>query len=85
MILKKSEFKKEKNKSKEKIKIKAYSNFGINIRDNNKNECEKFKNDLKLNLNKGYTRVQVIFQSDEFNNLDDKELLNKFKNEKNFK
>ena len=85
MILKKSEFKKEKNKSKEKIRIKAYSNFGINIRDNNKNECEKLKNDFKLNLNKGYTRVQVIFQSDEFNNLDEKEFLIKFKNEKDFK
>ena len=76
-----SEFKIEKNKSKEKIRFKAYSNFGKNIIDKNKNERERFKNDLKSNLNKIYSRVQVIFQSNEFNNLDEKEFLNKFKNE----
>ena len=32
-------------------------------------------------LQEGSVRVQVIFQSDEFNNLDKNELLNKFKNE----
>ena len=36
---------------------------------------------MKSNLNKFYSRVQVIFQSDEFNNLYEKEFLDKFKNE----
>ena len=64
---------------------------------NDENEYEKFKDDLKSKLSKDYNipkekiivtylqegsvRVQVIFQSDEFNNLDKKEFLNKFKNE----
>jgi len=62
-------------------------------------EYEKFKDDLKSKLSKDYNipkdkiivtylqegsvRVQVIFQSDEFNNLDEKEFLNKFQNENN--
>ena len=79
-----SKLKNAKNKSKEKIRIKAYSNFEINIRDNNKNECERFKNGLKSNLNKVYSRAQVIFQSDEFNNLNEKEFLNKFINVQDF-
>jgi hypothetical protein len=65
---------------------------------NDEEEYEKFKDDLKSKLSKDYNipkekiivtclqkgsvRVQVIFQSDEFNNLDKKEFLNKFKNEK---
>ena len=64
-------------------------------------EYEKFKNDLKLKLSKDYNipmdkiivtfpqkgsyRVQVIFQSDEFNNLDTNEFINKFKNDNEFK
>ena len=79
-----SEFKIEKSKSKEKIRFKAYSNFGNIITDKNKNECERFKNDLKSNLSKVYSRVQVIFQSDEFNNLNEKEFLDKFKNDEDF-
>jgi len=72
--------KNEKNKSQEKIRIKAYSNFENNITDMNKNIYERFKNDLKSNLDKGYNRIQVIFQSNELNNLDEKEFLNKFQN-----
>ena len=64
-------------------------------------EYEKFKNDLKLKLSKDYNipmdkiivtfpqkgsyRVQVIFQSDEFNNLDTNEFINKFKYDNEFK
>ena len=64
---------------------------------NDEEEYEKFKDDLKSKLSKDYNipkekiivtylqegsvRVQVIFQSDEFNNLDEKEFLDKFKNE----
>ena len=67
---------------------------------NNKNEYEKFKNDLleKLSLDykipknqiivtfpqRGSFRVQVIFQSDEFNNLDINEFKQKFQNDINF-
>ena len=66
---------------------------------NDEEEYEKFKDDLKSKLSKDYNipkdkiivtylqegsvRVQVIFQSDEFNNLDEKEFLNKFQNENN--
>ena len=66
-----------------------------------KNEYEKFKQNLKLKLSKDYNvpidkiivtfpqkgsfRVQVIFQSDEFNNLDEQQFLNKFKNDQEFK
>jgi hypothetical protein len=67
----------------------------------NEEEYEKFKNNLKLKLSKDYGipvdkiivtfpqkgsfRVQVIFQSDEFNNLDKNQFLNKFKNDPEFK
>ena len=66
----------------------------------NKNEYEKFKYNLKLKLSKDYYvpidkiivtfpqkgsfRVQVIFQSDDFNNLDEQQFLNKFKNDQEF-
>ena len=58
---------------------------------NDKNEFEKFKQNLKLKLSKDYNippekiivtlpqkgsfHVQVIFQSDEFNNLDKKQFI----------
>ena len=64
-------------------------------------EYEKFKNKLKLKLSKDYGipvdkiivtfpqkgsyRVQVIFQSDEFNNLDLQQFKAKFKNDNEFK
>ena len=64
-------------------------------------EYEKFKNNLKLKLSKDYNipmdqivvtfpekgsyRVQVIFQSNEFNNLDKNDFINKFKNDNEFK
>ena len=68
---------------------------------NNKKEYEKFKKNLKLKLSKDYDiptdkiivtfpqkgsyHVQVIFQSDEFNNLDIDEFKSKFKNDPEFK
>ena len=68
---------------------------------NNKEEYEKFKKNLKLKLSKDYNipedkiivtfpqkgsyHVQVIFQSEEFNDLDTNEFLNKFKNDNEFK
>ena len=68
---------------------------------NNEKEYEKFKNDIKLKLSKDYNipiekiivtfpqkgslHVQVIFQSDQFNNLDKNDFLNKFKNDSEFK
>ena len=68
---------------------------------NNKEEFEKFKKNLKLKLSKDYNipedkiivtfpqkgsyHVQVIFQSEEFNDLDTNEFLNKFKNDNEFK
>ena len=68
---------------------------------NNEKEYEKFKNDLKLKLSKDYNipidkiivtfpqkgslHVQVIFQSDEFNNLNKNDFINKFKNDEEFK
>ena len=68
---------------------------------NNKEEYEKFKKNLKLKLSKDYHipveqiivtfpqkgsfHVQVIFQSDEFNNLDINEFKNKFQNDPEFK
>ena len=64
---------------------------------NNKEEYEKFKENLKLKLSKDYNippekiivtlpqkgslRVQVIFQSDDFHNLDKNQFINKFKND----
>ena len=67
---------------------------------NNKNEYEEFKKNLKLKLSKDYNipvdkiivtfpqkgsfHVHVIFQSDEFNNLDIQEFKNKFKNDPEF-
>ena len=67
----------------------------------NKEEYEKFKNKLKLKLSKDYGipvdkiivtfpqkgsySVQVIFQSDEFNNLDLQQFKAKFKNDSEFK
>ena len=68
---------------------------------NNKEEFENFKKNLKLKLSKDYNipvnqiivtfphkenfQVQVIFQSDEFNNLDINEFIKKFKNDLEFK
>ena len=65
-----------------------------------KKEYEKFKYNLKLKLSKDYNvpidkiivtfpqkgsfRVQVIFQSDDFNNLDEQQFLNKFQNDQEF-
>ena len=67
---------------------------------NNEGEYEKFKEKLKLKLSKDYNippekiivtlpqkgsfRVQVIFQSEEFNNLDKNQFINKFKNDPDF-
>ena len=66
---------------------------------NNKIEYERFEENLKLKISKDYNIstdkiivtfpergsvvVQVIFQSDEFNNLDINDFLDKFKNENN--
>ena len=66
----------------------------------NEKEYEKFKDNLKLKLSKDYNipvdkiivtfpqrgsfHVQVIFQSNDFNNLDENDFLNKFKNDKEF-
>ena len=63
-------------------------------------EFEKFKEQLKLKLSKDYNippekiivtlpqkgsiHVQVIFQSEDFNNLDKKDFIQKFKNDKEF-
>ena len=68
---------------------------------NNKEEYEKFKENLKLKLSKDYNippekiivtlpqrgslRVQVIFQNDDFHNLDKNQFINKFKNDPEFK
>ena len=68
---------------------------------NNKIEYEKFRNNLKLKLSRDYNTsidkiivtfpqkgsisVQVIFQDDQFNDLDLEQLKNKFKNEKIYK
>jgi len=65
-----------------------------------KNEFEKFKEKLKMKLSKDYNippekiivtlpqkgslRVQVIFQTEEFNNLNKNEFINKFKNDPEF-
>ena len=67
---------------------------------NNKNEYEKFKNNLKLKLSKDFNipideiivtypykgsfHVQIIFQSDEFNNLNLDEFKKKFQKDKEF-
>ena len=67
---------------------------------NDDNEYQKFKNNLKLKISKDYNistnkiiitnptkgsfHVQLIFQSDEFNNLDIDSFKNKFKNDKQF-
>ena len=67
----------------------------------NEEEYEKFKQKLKLKLSKEYNipedkivvafpqkgsfHVQVIFQSNEFNNLDQNQFVNKFKNDNEFK
>ena len=68
---------------------------------NNKYEYEKFKANLILKLSKDFNistdeiivtfpqkgsfHVQVIFQSDEFNDLDINQFMGKFKNDKDFK
>ena len=67
---------------------------------NNKAEFEKFKKNLKLKLSKDYNipsekiivtlpqkgsfHVQIIFQSQEFNDLNKTEFIKKFKNDKEF-
>ena len=67
---------------------------------NNEQEYEKFKENLKLKLSKDYNippekiivtlpqkgsfRVQIIFQSEEFNNLDKNQFINKFRNDPDF-
>ena len=66
----------------------------------NKNEYNKFKEKLKLKISKDYNipsdkivislpkkggfHLQLIFQSDEFNNLNKEDFLQKFKNDPNF-
>ena len=68
---------------------------------NNKKEFEKFKENLKLKLSKDYNippekiiitlpqkgslHVQVIFQSEDFHNLNKNQFINKFKNDPEFK
>ena len=68
---------------------------------NNKDEYEKFKENLKLKLSKDYNippekiivtlpqkgslHVQVIFQNEDFNNLNKTQFINKFKNDPEFK
>ena len=68
---------------------------------NNEGEFEKFKENLKLKLSKDYNlppekiiitlpqkgsfHVQVIFQSQDFANLDKNQFINKFKNDPEFK
>ena len=67
----------------------------------NKREYEKFKEELKSKLSKDYNipkeeiivtlpqkgslRVQIIFQGYEFHNLNKKDFIEKFKNDKDFK
>ena len=67
---------------------------------NNENEYEKFKENLKKKLSKDYNipkekiivtlpqkgsfHVQLIFQSEDFNNLNKEEFIEKFKNDKEF-
>ena len=67
----------------------------------NKAEYEKFKENLRAKLSKDYNippekivitfpqkgsfHVQVIFQSDEFNNLNKQQFINKFKNDPEYK
>ena len=67
---------------------------------NDKEEFEKFKENLKLKLSKDYNipadkiivtfpqrgsvHVQIIFQSEEFNNLEINEFIENFKNDKEF-
>ena len=67
---------------------------------NNEQEYEKFKENLKLKLSKDYNispdkiiitlpqkgslHVQVIFQNDDFHNLDKAQFIEKFKNDKEF-
>lgn len=68
---------------------------------NDKDEFEKFKENLKLKLSKDYNippdkiivtlpqkgslHVQVIFQTEDFHNLDKTQFINKFKNDPEFK
>ena len=68
---------------------------------NNKKEFEKFKENLKLKLSKDYNippekiiitlpqkgslHVQVIFQSEDFQNLNKNQFINKFQNDPEFK
>ena len=68
---------------------------------NNEEEYEKFKENLKLKLSKDYNlppekiivtfpqkgsfHVQLIFQSDDFHDLDKNQFINKFKNDPEFK
>ena len=68
---------------------------------NNEAEYEKFKENLKLKLSKDYNlppekiivtfpqkvsfHVQLIFQSDDFHDLDKNQFINKFKNDPNLK
>ena len=67
---------------------------------NNKNEFEKFKQNLKLKLSKDYNispekiivtlpqkgsfHVQIIFQSEDFHNLNKEDFIEKFKNDPEF-
>ena len=67
---------------------------------NNENEYEKFKENLKKKFSKDYNipkekiivtlpqkgsfHVQLIFQSEDFNNLNKEEFIEKFKNDKEF-
>lgn len=50
----------------------------------NKEQEEKHNKQLKLNKQKQHNKIQIIFQSQEFNDLDSNQLLNKYKNENIF-
>ena len=50
----------------------------------NKEQEEKHNKQLKLNKQKQHNKIQTIFQSQEFNDLDSNQLLNKYKNENIF-
>ena len=50
---------------------------------NNKEEYEKFKNNLKLKLSKDYN-IPIIFQNEDFHILDKAQFINKFKNDPEF-
>jgi len=68
--------KKEYEKFKKNLKLKLSKDYNI--------PPEKIVVALPSTPQKGSFRVQVIFQSEEFNNLDKKQFINKFKNDPDF-